>query len=987
MINLAGTWHVSLHGQSGDVALPGVLQTQGYGEKIGPDTEFMSGLHNPFWAEREEYSHGQENGVKVPFLAQPERVFRGEATYERSFELSEDRELFLFIELTRWKVTAFVDGEKAGEKVALFTPFVFDLGALKAGKHELKVVVDNSMQYPYRPDGHAVSDALGATWNGMGGEISLLTPEELEAKEKAKEEYARKHPVKTEVRDCRFFVNGKAEYMRGVHFGGDYPHTGMPDTTPGFWDRIMNTVKEWGFNFIRCHSYCPPDAAFSAADKAGIFLQIECGMWNVFNDDIPMLDVLREETVNILKAFGHHPSFILFSSGNEPGGQWYKSLREWVSFAREEDKKLGYAERRVYTAESGWFYDVPPAEITGTDYIYFHRSGYGPLPGGAIRNFKGWKGKDYNVSLPGCKLPVISHEMGQWCAYPDFDVIDKFSGYMTPGHYEVFKACAEDHGVLRYDKEFAHCSGRNQVRFLKEDIEANLRTEAIQGYEYLDLHDYLGQGGAFVGILDAFWDSKGYVTPQEIREFVSDTVLLTRLPSYVFKARDVIKTPVEICHYGAENIENANLYARLILNGKCVWNFEIENVNAERGGNSLLTFLEIPLNGIEENSIGKLVLSLGDKRGIITENQWEIGVFTSDKAEQTVLYTRDYKEAFAALEEGKSVILSPYLTDCDYECPALGMRNIFWNDQMGPGWARPLGVVADDRHPLFKYFPTKTSGGWHWENILDRARGFNIDPSHRNIVRAIDCWNRNQPLSLIFEAKVGKGKLLFVSADLDGEFEERPAAFALKQALIRYASSSEFNPGEKMDVSEIKKHLFPVTTGNEIIKSINIKGSDVAADALFNINPNSVWEDEDIKEFPVELELTLHKKVKVTGIEILPPQNDRDFRGCLKDYAVLVNGKEIASGRLQNRLLGEVIELPGTETDQLTLVAKSVFGMGTAVRWDEDHEGWVRSLVKEKNVLSFAGLQVRFEGDFEGERGDKRFWAGEVAHRHNEIEA
>ncbi len=988
MINLAGNWHVNTGKQKGNVVLPGILQMQGFGDKVDINTEFMSGLHNPFWYEREEYSFAQENGCKVPFLSQPERVFRGEAVYSRSIEVTESGNYRLFIEITRWKVTAFIDGRKLGEKTALFTPFVFETGILEAGAHELKVVVDNSMQYPYRPDGHGVSDALGATWNGMGGEILLLSEEEFREREEAKKAYALRKERKVEVKDGKFVIDGRIEYMRGVHFGGDYPHTGIPETGDLFWDRIMKTVKEWGFNFIRCHSYCPPDAAFMAADREGVFLQIECGMWNVFNDGIPMLDVLREETVNILKAFGHHPSFVLFSSGNEPSGKWYKCLREWVDFAREEDRKLGFEGRRVYTAESGWFYDVPPAEITGTDYIYFHRSGYGPLPGGAIRNFKGWKGKDYDVSLVDCKLPVISHEMGQWCSYPDFDVIGKFSGYMTPGNYEIFKACAEDRGVLQHNKAFAYCSGRNQVRFLKEDIEANYRTKAIQGFEYLDLHDYLGQGGAFVGVLDAFWDNKGYITPGEAREFINDTVILTRIPSYVLKAGDRLKTSVEICHYGDRDIEDATLFVRLILNGKKVYAMDYEGISAKKGGNSYLLDLDIPLDDITENSGGKLLLGLGKNNRCIAENQWEIYVFKKDEEKyDDVLYTRKKEEAINALLEGKKVIYSPHLTELGYECPALGMRNIFWNDQMGPNWSRPLGIVCDEKHPLFRYFPTDVSGGWQWENILDNARGFVLDPNRRNIVRAIDCWNRNQPLSLIFEAKLEQGKLLFVSADLDGEFEDRPAAYALKHALMAYAASDDFNPKNEILLEELLAHHNSVTKGNEIIESISVKNCTVDTTGLSDINPNTTWEMEDFESFPVEITLKLKKQVKVYGLGYLPPQNDRDFRGCIKDYRIVVKNKELTKGRMKNKLLGEIIQIPETATDELTLVCDSVYGSGVATRWDENSEGWFKTTAMEKNCLAIAGLQVIFNNEFEAEESDRRFWAGEPKNRRKEIEA
>lgn len=77
---------------------------------------------------------------------------------------------------------------------------------------------------------------------------------------------------------------------------------------------------------------------------------------------------------------------------------------------------------------------------------------------------------------------------------------------------------------------------------LKEDLEANLRTPYIYGFELLDLHDYLGQGTALVGILDPFWDSKGYVTPNEWRQFCDETVLLARIESYCIDRAKMLRS-------------------------------------------------------------------------------------------------------------------------------------------------------------------------------------------------------------------------------------------------------------------------------------------------------------------------------------------------------------------------------------------------------------------------------------------------------------
>ena len=126
----------------------------------------------------------------------------------------------------------------------------------------------------------------------------------------------------------------------------------------------MKTVKSYGLNFIRCHSYCPPEAAFLAADNAGVYLQPESRMWNILEAGNGKMPVLERQTMRVLEQFGHHPSFVLFSPSNEPGGQWYEPLKKWVDFARAYDKELGYENRRVYTAQSGWFFDVPPSALT-----------------------------------------------------------------------------------------------------------------------------------------------------------------------------------------------------------------------------------------------------------------------------------------------------------------------------------------------------------------------------------------------------------------------------------------------------------------------------------------------------------------------------------------------------------------------------------------------------------------------------------------------
>lgn len=1020
-VNLTGKWHCFGEGiQKNEIEIPGTVNAAGIGLEITKDTEWLSGLHNPFWFEREEYKSGTEGKFHVPFLSQPLTHYVGTVDYSRDFEIDNSGEYYLFIEISKWKLEAFFDGKSAGTKESLCAPFVFGPVRLGRGIHTVLVRVDNSLQHNYRPDSHSVSDALGASFNGMCGKVCLMSAEEYNSLLAERKTYRKEHPFSITTEGRNIVINGKATYMRGTHFGGDFPLTGFPETDYSYWSQIMQTVKDYGFNFIRCHSFCPPESAFLAADDAGVFFQVECGMWNTFNPkDKEMFDVLVAETEGILRAFGHHPSFALMSPSNEPGGNWYKTLKRWVVLAKKINKKLGFDGRRLFTAQSGWYYDTPPQKVKGTDYLYFHRSAYGPISGGMIRNRWGFNGRDYSPSLEGTKLPVISHEMGQWCAYPDFDVINEYTGCLRPGNFEIFRDNAEKNGLLPLNKDFVYCSGRNQVRFLKEEFEANLRTPEITGFEYLDLHDYSGQGTALVGILDPFWKNKGYVTKEEFVQFNSDIVILTRIKSYVLTNKDVLSAPVEICNFSGEDLSDAVLTWTLSdSNGYVKASGKLDKIKASCGRNTAVGLIETPLGFVTDSESLVLALQLEGENvsgaqntalpaqntrntALLAQNTWKLTVFVKETEAAAkgsdagsygvpetseVIWCRTFEEAEKLLAEGRKVVLNPYLSDMDFECPSLSIKNVFWNAQMGPRFERNLGICVDTACPLMKYFPTDKSGGWEWENILDRARGFNFPAKYKAIVRPIDDWNRNFPLSLIFEGKIGNGSLLFVSADISGSFEERPAAYTLRKAIERYTASADFNPGQMIDPSDIRRHLRPLYKGSDIISDVTVNGG--RPDKSINItdiNPNFPFVIHP-ESLPLSFEIKLRKKVFVNSVYVLPIQNDRDFPGVIKEYVVSAEGKTVAGTFLNSFETQKTPEI-GVLTDKILLSVKSVYSTGMATRWKEREDGYVKVTGMEPLTVSLAVLGVDFEDDsFSVFRTDEPFWRGSAESRHREID-
>ena len=126
----------------------------------------------------------------------------------------------------------------------------------------------------------------------------------------------------------------------------------------------------------------------------------------------------------------------------------------------------------------------------------------------------------------GYDVPVVSHEIGQWCVYPNFDEMTKYTGALKPRNFEIFRDLLDQGHMLDQADDFLMASGKLQALCYKEEIESALRTPGFGGFQLLDLHDFPGQGTALVGVLDPFWDSKPYISPEEFRRFCGPTVPL-----------------------------------------------------------------------------------------------------------------------------------------------------------------------------------------------------------------------------------------------------------------------------------------------------------------------------------------------------------------------------------------------------------------------------------------------------------------------------
>lgn len=998
------------------IKLPGILQSQGYGDEISTRTPWVLSLYDRTWFEREEYkAYTKAGNVKVPFLSQPPRHYIGAAWYQRELRIPEDwrgKRVVLILERPRWQTTVWYDDRRIGSERSLVAPHEYDLGPVTVGGHKLTIRVDNSMILPYRPDAHGISDSLGMSWNGIAGRIELSATSRvwiddaqvtttggnptgregvtLSAKVKIKIGNAtsvpgsgtitangKNFPVTWDVnggateievpfpkakpwdefnpelqtlklelkgenaddvqtltfgfREIKaigkeFHLNGRRIYFRGTHHGGDFPLTGYPPTDVAYWKKIFQINKDWGINHIRFHSFCPPEAAFQAADELGIYLQPEPGMWNEISPGTPMERMLYEETEAMIRAYGNHPSFVLFSPSNEPKGRWKEALDKWIAHYRIADP------RRLYTNGTGHTEREVPGLAEGTDFLAMQRIGPKMLRGNTA-----WFGQDYGKSLEDINVPVVSHELGQWVAYPDYDIIKKFTGYMRPGNYEIFRDSLERKGLLSRNKEFAYASGRYQLAAYKEEIEANLRTPGMDGFQLLDLHDYLGQGTALVGLLDAFWEEKGYVTAKEFRRFNNTTVPLARLTKRVFKSDEPFSIPVEAAHFGECPLENASIVFKVIdEHGNPLAAGQLPSRQLPIGKNIPLGKVNINISNLAAPGKYKLVVSIN---GNDFENDWDFYVYpaaVSTNATRDVLVTSSWNAAHERLAAGGKVLYSPRKADLDWTSPPLDWIPVFWNRLMNPAWGRMLGMWIDDKHPALASFPTENYNGWQWTEIVRGARAVNLDRLPKDlqpIVQPIDDWNRNYKLGLVFEAKVGNGKLMVASADLETDLSNRIVARQLRRSLLDYMVSSRFDPKATVTSEQMESLFFDTRIMKRLGATATATGD--AANAIDG-DPNTFWIAGDPRAAArqnQELTITFPNAVAFSGLIIMPRQNGREHEGDIREYSIEISDdgttwREIKRGQLVSTFDPQKIDLgQNVSAKFLKLVSLSGFGL------------------------------------------------------------
>ncbi|MBQ3288619.1 MAG: hypothetical protein IJH50_04340 [Kiritimatiellae bacterium] len=837
-LSLAGSWHVEGEGFAGEAKLPGTLAAAHLGKR---------------WTE-----HDFQTTMDLPqseALVQ-EWQYVGKATWTRTVELSaadRRRPLELFLERVMWASEAFWDGVSLGTCDSLATPHVYAIpqSRLTPGKHELKIVVDNSCRYNFSRQSHAYGPNMQAVWNGVLGRIELRrahplrstrvfasaegglraeVPEgffatldtvaveglsvesvaetvspyrdgfkmlELTVKE-TPTRWNEFHPklYTLVLKDAKvgfthrirfgfrtvgtaghlLTLNGVKIFTRGNVENANFAKDGIPWMEKGEWLRVFRMLKEEdGVNAVRFHTWCPPEAAFAAADELGIILHPEAGVWTdrwmSTGDEVgngkPVDGFVLKELKAIADAYGNSPSFFSLTIGNELGNSNFETMGKWVAEHKKYDPRaLCYASsaRKLTPSDDFSLSHVVPGKGLAREKLFPHTD---------------W---DYEDIYSTAKIPTVAHEIGQWPVYPIWDdLFAPFTGTMRPWNLTRHRDTAAKKNALRFQNEYHAASAKLNRLIYKEEVESFLRTPSCAGLQLLEVQDYTGQAEALVGWRDPFYAlKKGFKDLSPFSTVWGPVCYLARFPRFTYVAGETYRANLEIRNLTEKPLEAGAAFPYELCGEKG----EVRLADAIAPG--------------EVKSAGTVECVLTDamtaKRQTLRfgSNEWNFWVYPKEERcamPGGVVETADLAEAKAALAEGRTVLYS----GTSFKSAKGQFKSVYWSARWFPvanTTAAALGTWFDTKHPALAGFVTDDFTDWQWYSLSQGAtihalKG--MPEAFRPIGLSVNDFHFSDFTATMFEVLVGKGRLFVCGYDLNAD---TPESKRLRASVCAYLAGA-----------------------------------------------------------------------------------------------------------------------------------------------------------------------------------------------------
>lgn len=291
---------------------------------------------------------------------------------------------------------------------------------------------------------------------------------------------------------------------------------------------------------------------------------------------------------------------------------------------------------------------------------------------------------------------------------------------------------------------------------------------------------------------------------RRMREFAGAVVPLLLMKKYVWSADETFTANMMIANYGKDKLFERVSVSAYDEHGQC-YAVTSNKVRINSGGVMSIGQLSIPLGQFAPGQRLELTISIDNTQ---YRNHYAVWLFADDisvKVPEHVHITRKLDERTRTLlSEGKKVVYIPKLNRLKGE----------------PGWFSPLasevssnreqvasgGISCDSRHPALKGFPTEEMADFQWWHLLHNSIPLRLGGNLQSgiLVSMPGETDGSEDRALIFEARVGEGRLLVCAIDLLIQLD-RPEARQLYASLLAYAASPGFAPAFEMSMEDLEK--------------------------------------------------------------------------------------------------------------------------------------------------------------------------------------
>ncbi len=605
-------------------------------------------------------------------------------------------------------------------------------------------------------------------------------------------------------KEGRLTLNGRRIFLRGEANCAEFPESGHEPMTVEEWMGVLRRYQSYGVNCTRFHSHCPPEAAFVAADRLGMLMQPELSCWNPENAFLSpeSFAYYCTELEELLRVFANHPSFVMLSFGNELQSDevGHERMRQMIARAHKLDgtRLIADGSNNHYGGmgceEDSDFYAAQSFRRNDLRGISANMTGYiNHTYPSAKENF----GNSMKKLRTEYKKPVFGFEVGQFEVLPDFSELDYFCGVTDPKNLQKIKERVSERGIKeeQWGRQVA-ASGELALICYREEIEAVLRTKEMSGLSLLSLQDFPGQGTALVGMMNSHLLPKPYpfADPKRFSEFFRAQLPLVLLSRYTYETSDCLCADVVMANYGGEAIRG-NLYAKLSGEFLCLEYRETKEVFCPCGELTKVGELSFMLNEISSAARLELFVEIG---GVSTH--YPIWVYPQEIpcCPDTVYQTKVFDEATKkVLKEGGSVYLTPDSTKENLPNSIKAQFSTdFWSVGTFSSQEGGMGLLLNEKHPLFRDFPTEFHTNWQWWAMAGQ-RAVILPERIETIVAELDSYAYLRPMAMLFECRCLNGKLLFSSMGLQN-LQKYPECRALLCCIYHYLASKEFAPTQEI---------------------------------------------------------------------------------------------------------------------------------------------------------------------------------------------